>query len=351
MEIREAVADDNNALQELQYRCPQGTDLIASVVNTPDFFSRAKAYELYKVFIAHEGNQILGSTACGFRNAIVNGEVERVGYGFQAFVSPDHRRKGVASKLHQHREEYAKQQGASLFYTLVMEKNTPAMRYIEHRGFQLHRTVVMPGLSIYKKMEMPSSWYIRSAHSNDLTTLADLLNQTWYNYEMYEPISGEGLSQVISRTPGFNIENLLVLEEGGKISAFIGYIDWGQIMQITIESISLKMRMMGLMLKIVGIFRSMPKFVKPGDTLKQIMIAFAGFKEPNHFILLLKYLNNKLLPQGIEQIFCICEKNHAILESMKGFIRIDTDINLYVKSLIGNGLNPDNPLFINGIDM
>ena len=93
MDIREANPFDNDVLQALQAKCPQGTDLIVSVVNTPDFFARAKAYESYKVFIVHEGDHILGSTACGFKNAIVGGEVRRVGYGFQAFVAPEHRRK------------------------------------------------------------------------------------------------------------------------------------------------------------------------------------------------------------------------------------------------------------------
>ncbi|MGD8893485.1 MAG: GNAT family N-acetyltransferase [Desulfobacterales bacterium] len=150
MDIREAVPDDNDALKELQAKCPQDTDLIVSVVNSPDFFARAKAYELYKVYIAYEGNKILGSAGCGFRNVIVNGKVRRVGYGFQAFVVPEHRRKGVASQLHQHCEDYAVQQGAVLFYILVLENNRPAMRYTERRGFKLHRTVVMPGLAVYK---------------------------------------------------------------------------------------------------------------------------------------------------------------------------------------------------------
>jgi GNAT superfamily N-acetyltransferase len=167
MDIREAVPDDNDALQELQAKCPQGTDLIASVVNTPDFFARAKAYESYKVYIAYEGNHILGSTACGFKNAVVNGEVRRVGYGFQAFVAAEHRRKGVASQLHQHREDYAAQQGAVIFYTLVLEKNTPAMQYIERRGFKLHRTVVMPGLPVYKEMSTASGGNVRPAQPED----------------------------------------------------------------------------------------------------------------------------------------------------------------------------------------
>ena len=225
------------------------------------------------------------------------------------------------------------------------------MRYIEHRGFKLHRTVVMPGLSIYKEMVVSSGRNVRHAQSQDLTELSDLLNETWHDYELYEPATGEGLAQFISRTPGYNIDNILVFEKGGKILACLGYIDWSQVMRITIESMSLKMRTMGLMLKIAGVFRSMPKFVKPGDTLKQLMLTHIGFKDPIYFSMLLKHLNNQMLQRGIEQIFCICEKNHAISKSIKGFIRIDTAINLYVKRLQGQGLSEDKPVSINGVDM
>ena len=43
MHIREAAHDDNHELQELQAKCPMGTTLILTTVNTPDFFARAKA--------------------------------------------------------------------------------------------------------------------------------------------------------------------------------------------------------------------------------------------------------------------------------------------------------------------
>jgi hypothetical protein len=58
MNIREATSDDNQKLQEFQAKCPQGKTLIVSIVNTPDFFARAKAYESYMVFVAHEENRI-----------------------------------------------------------------------------------------------------------------------------------------------------------------------------------------------------------------------------------------------------------------------------------------------------
>ena len=122
-------------------------------------------------------------------------------------------------------------------------------------------------------------------------------------------------------------------------------------MRITVETMSFKMRMMGLMVKIASIFRPMPKFIQPGDTLKQIMITLIGFKDPTHLPLLLKHLNNQALQRDIEQIFCICEQNHVMLKSLKGFIRIDTAINLYLKNLQQENLISDKPVFFDGVDM
>ena len=178
MNIREAVPEDNDALQELQEKCPQGTTLVASAVNTPDFFARAKAYESHKVFVACEGDRLIGSAACALRDALVNGKISRVGYVFQAFVSPDVRRKGVAGRLLQQREDYLRRQGAALAYTLIMEGNLPSMKYIESRGFNLHRTLVMPALVVRKEMNIPSMGRIRPVASKDLATVAELLNET-----------------------------------------------------------------------------------------------------------------------------------------------------------------------------
>ena len=86
MDIREATPDDNEELQKLQTRCPQGTTLIVSTVNMPDFFARAKAYEDYKVYVAFENNHIIGSAACAIRNAVVSGKVEKVGHEFQVVL-------------------------------------------------------------------------------------------------------------------------------------------------------------------------------------------------------------------------------------------------------------------------
>lgn len=351
MHIREALPEDNNKLQELQAKCPQGTTLIVSTVNTPDFFARVKAYESYKVYVACIDDHIMGSGACVIRRAIVNGQLHRVGYLFQLFVNPEYRRKGVPSELFRFREDYLTQQGVALAYALIMEGNIPSMRYVETQSFKLHRKLVMPALAIHKEMGVPSRRKIRPIEQEDLDAVATLMNDTWRGYELYEPTSAESLAASIQRIPAYSFDNLLVLEDQGEILACLGFWDWRQIMRVTVIERSLKMRMIGTIVDLVGKFRPMPRGVNAGNTLNQIMLTPIAFKDPAHVGLLLRYMNNWALSSGIEQIFCICESSHPLLNSMKGFIRINTGVNLYVKSLQPNIGMSDKPVFVDGIDM
>ena len=348
MEIREAVPDDNDVLKKLQAKCPQGTDLIVSVVNTPDFFARAKAYESYKVYVAREGDTIIASSACALRKALVNGKLSRVGYSFQTFVHPNHRKKNLAKRLLQNMEDDLIQNGAVLVYGLIMERNLPSIKLVESLGFKLHRKLVMPSLIIRKEVAIPSGEYIRSARTDDLTNVAKLLNETWQNHELYEPASADILARFISRTPKFSMENLLVLENRGEILACLGFWDWSKVMKLTLQSLNLKMKTIS---RLLFITRVLPKVLKPGEELNQIMLTLIGYKEPSHLAILIRYINNFAFKKNTGQIFCISEQNHPMLNSLKGFIRISTNISLYVKPLKDNLKLHEAPVFVDGIDM
>ena len=273
MFIREATLNDNEELQQLQAQCPQGTSLIVSAVNTPDFFARAKAYEAYKVYAACEGDKIIASHACALRNALVNGELSRVGYSFQTFVHPNHRKKNLAKHLLKHMEDYLIQNGAVLVYGLIMEKNLPSIKLVESIGFRFQRKLIMPGLPVRKEIDLHSRYKIRSANPEDFENVAELLNETWKNHEMYEPVSADSLAQFISRTPGFSMENLLVIEDKGKILACLGFWDWSQVMKLTLRALSLKFKIIG---RLLFITRVLPRALKPGDQLSQIMLTLIG---------------------------------------------------------------------------
>jgi len=351
MYIREATPEDNSELQELQAKCPQGKTLIVSIVNTPDFFARARAYESYKVYVACEDNCMIGSAACGMHQAFIDGNIRRVGYEFQYFTFPDYRGKGVAKQLHKQIENDLRQHGAVLSYLLVIEGNLPAMRLFGNLGFEHHRVLVMPGLAIYRQMNAEHKGNIRHSAPEDLAAAAELINETWQGYELYEPTSADALRKFINRTPTYNFDNLWVLEDRDEIQACLGFWDWNQIMKITMKSRSLKMKMMGSFLDITRLFWSMPRIPKVGDTLKQWCLTPIGFNHPKYLVVLLRYLNNQALQSGIEQIFCVCERDHVLLSATKGFVRIDTAMHLYVKSFQQDVSMSDKPVFIDGVDL
>ncbi len=348
MHIREAVPSDNHELQALQARCPQGTNLVVSAVNKPDFFARARAYETSRVLVACDDDRIIGSAACALRKAVVSDQPALVGYLFQAFVAPEHRRKGVASQLLRQRENYLAEQGVDLIYTLIMDGNIPSMRYVESQGYDLKRSVVMRGLAAKKAMEVPSVGTIRPASVSDLKAVAELMNDTWDGFQLYEPASSTSLDRFIARTPAFSIQNLLVLEADGTILSCLGFWDWSQVMEVKVLALSWRMKLTGWLLVAS---RVLPTFPRAGDMLNQIMLTTIGFREPHLLAPLVRYVNNLAIDRGIQQIFCICERDHALLRSTRGFTRVDTTIHVYIKSLNPALQFGEQPVYVDGIDM
>lgn len=351
MEVREATQEDNNELLDLQKRCPMGTALKVSVVNTPDFFARAKAYEAYRVFVACEGRKIVGSAACAVRQGLIDGEIKRIGYEFQYFTSPDSRRKGIAQRLHLRINDYFSEHGAALTYLLIMEGNVPSMKLFEGLGFRRHRTLAMPCILVYKEMESENSGNIRSIEPADLEPVAVMLNKTWSGCDLYEPTSAQSLNRFVDRTPLYGLDNLLVLENQGKIRACLGYWDWSRIATVTVKQVSLKLRATALFLDIARRFTPMPPSPEPGRTLRQMVLTPIAFQDPDDLSALIRHANNEALRRGIAQIFFVCERGHEMLKCTKGLIRVNTAMHLYVKPLEKGPSVGRKPVFIDGIDL
>jgi hypothetical protein len=178
--------------------------------------------------------------------------------------------------------------------------------------------------------------------------IAELLNTTWKDRELYEPTSAETLARLIHRLPTFSHDNLLIFEVKGEILACLGGWDWSRVMEVTVQALSRKLKMVGWLLTTI---RILPKFPESGQRMKQMMLTFIGFKEPAHLAVLIRHMNNQALRNDIEQIFCVCERDDLLLKSLKSFIRMNTAIHLYTKPL-GKGVSlAGGPVFVDGIDL
>jgi GNAT superfamily N-acetyltransferase len=351
MEIREATQRYNDSLRDLQARCPMGTSLIVTAVNTPDFFSRARAYARPKIFVAQEQGCIAGTGACALELSRVGGAPRTVGYEFQFFTSPEFRRSGVASLLHRHIEDDLRENGAVLTYCVIMEGNVPSMRLIESHGFRRHRTLAIRSYQVYREMEVSFSGSIRTATREDIEALTTLLEETWGQHELYRPRTSRDLEGFIQRTPEFSYENLWIAESNGRIQACAGLWDWSRITRMTLDSQSRMIHVMGWIANVMRLFRPMPRMIRPGETIRQCVLTPIAFQSPVFLEALFASLNNFALSRGNDQMLCVAEPTDPVFSEIRGFIHVDTRLHLYVKPLKEGIELRDGPVYVDGIDL
>ena len=119
-------------------------------------------------------------------------------------------------------------------------------------------------------------------------------------------------------------------------------------MEVKMLALSWRMKLTGWLLVAC---RFLPSFPRAGDIFNQTMLITIGFREPHHLAPLVRYVNNLAVDRGFQQIFCICERDHALLKSTRGFTRVTTTIHVYIKSLNPALQIDKQPIYIDGIDM
>jgi hypothetical protein len=226
----------------------------------------------------------------------------------------------------------------------------PSIRYISRQGFQLHRALSLLGLAVFQHLPLDTGYKVRTATTADLPVISDLINLTWQDHELFEMKSTERLKRLISRTPGYHLDNLFLLEKDNAILACLGYWDWSQIIRMTVQKLNSQMKLANLLLDTVRLFKPIPRLPRPGQLIKQLILTPIAFQDPQHLTPLLRHINNLALQKKFGYIYCICEKDHPLLASMQGFTRSDTTILIYIKYLKDNILLSNKPLFIDGID-
>ena len=349
MHIREATEKDNKELQELQINCDLGTGFKVSLSTAPDFFSRAKAYDTYKVFVACEGNKITGSISCAIRNAVINKQIYKVGYLFQAFTSPDFRKKGINQKLYQYIEDYMTNNGVALSYCMVFEDNKLANFVTRKHGYKLYSNSSMVYLSVYRNMKIKNTNNIRHANKEDLNEISKLLNKTRKGYDLYESSSSSLLAKFIKHTPEFNYKNMLLFEKDGEILACLGY--WNKIIKAEVTALNFKSQVYIVMNKLLKLFKRLPKALEPGFFLKRMLAIKTGYRDLPYLLELFKFINNLAYRDKFNQIVMVYGKDCSILNKLKDFHYIITPLNFYIKTFTDGIDLGNNPIYFDAIDL
>jgi ribosomal protein S18 acetylase RimI-like enzyme len=208
--VREAKDVDNKGLLELESKCPMGTELIVHRDSSPDFFGRSSQYEDGHIFVAIEEDDIVGTAGCAIRKVLIGGELVSACYEFGFLVDPVQRRKGIASKLHDHIEKFAVERDVDLLNLDVLEDNLPAINLFEKKGFRYVKTLKSHIFSSIEKRPVSKPGAVHSMFEGNLEEVVALLNDTYSGYDYYKDYSADSFKEYIERIPYLKLNDILI---------------------------------------------------------------------------------------------------------------------------------------------
>jgi len=333
IKIREARPQDNQALLELQLKCPQGTALILQLDRAPDFFSRSQPYENRWVYVAEEDERIVGSIECALREVNVNGSRCKAFYAFGIMVDPEQRRKGIASMLQAEVERIAEMEGADLMYVFIVEENTPSIRMAEKMGFQHWKNLKQNLIMVYKEIPPNDTGNIRHLEGGDVGKVVELLNEMYMEHDFYLPYTEETFIEHVERMPHYGMENIYVYEEEGEIKACLGYWEFYKVMTPTVLQYSLSLRLQMLMVKLLSLVMSAPKIPRKGEESKTSILTPLAYRDKRHMRELVKHVNNIALKNGVHFINIVAEEGSPQEELTSGHMKTEVTVLQLVKPL------------------
>jgi GNAT superfamily N-acetyltransferase len=331
--IREATEDDNDALNELQKKCPMGTSFVLGVDSSPDYFARSRPFKDWHVFGAVENNTIIGSAAFATKDTYVEDKQIKTAYEYGFIVDPLQRRKGIAKKLQKHIEQNAMENNVDLLHLDIIEDNIPSVSLFSKMGFEKAKDCVTFSLMPYKKQKITSEANIRSMNKTDVNAVTSLINKTYRNYNFFTPYQPNDFSEFLKRTPHFDLHNILLLEDNDGIKACLGYWEYNKVRKYIVQKLDWKLNMQTNLMRVIGIFTKMPHIPKLGEPFLSYNLIIMAYKNLESLTELIRKVVNIALENKINFIHATVDPKNPTAAILSQFTHTKMKLSFFTKSL------------------
>jgi len=333
IKIREADEADNDALLGLQKKSPMGANLILAVDSSPDYFARSKPYDNWRVFVATENQKIIGSGACAIKELFVQGKPVKTAFEYGFIIDPQERRKGIATQLQKHIEDFAHHQGIDLLHLFILEENMPSINLFKKMGFERIKDCLTVSIMVYKEENMQNDTNTKNIDNANIEDIVSMINETYRDYAFYNSFDKTSFQQYTKRLPHYNQEDILVFQQGENVKACLGFWDHSQITRISPEKAPLKLKALLYMTKLLSLFAKMPKIPEIGKTIKQWYLFPIAFRDATALTELLKQVDNIALRNDVDMLTMTLDSDSPIISVLSKFRNIKVKTHYFFKSL------------------
>jgi GNAT superfamily N-acetyltransferase len=336
--IREATEDDNDALNELQKKCPMGTSMVIGIDSSPDYFARSRPFKEWQVLVAVENSTIVGSAAYAIIDASVEEKQLKTAFEYGFIVDPLHRRKGIAEKLQGHIEHASLEKDVKLLHLDIIEDNLPSIGLFSKMGFKKVKDCTIFSLMPYRKQRTMGEANIRSMDEADVDDVTNLINEMYRDYDFFAPFQPKDFVEYLRRMPYFDFHNILVFEDNVGIKACLGYWDHSKVRRYIVEKMNRKLRMQTYLMKLIGLFAKMPRIPKTGEPLLNYNLTAMACRNSESMTELMKHSVNIALENKVNQIIAAVDPRNPIASNLSQFRHTEMKTHFFAKSLGQEGL-------------
>ena len=331
--IREATEDDNDTLNELQKKCPMGTNLVLGVDSSPDYFARSRPFKDWHVLVAVENGAIVGSAAYAISDTCIEGKQLKTAYEYGFIVDPLHRRKGIGEKLQGHIEQVVLEKNVNILHLDILEDNTPSTSLFSKLGFEKVKDCTTFSLMPYKKQKTAPRANIRSMGEADVDGVTNLINETYRNYNFFASYQPKDFLESLRRMPHFDFHNILILEDNGDIKACLGYWNYNKVRRYIVRQLNWKLKAQTYLIRLIGLFTKMPHVPKNGEPLLSYNLTIMAYRSPESLTELIRNIINIALENKINFIHATVDPNNPIAAVLSQFRHTNHKTYFFTKSL------------------
>jgi len=250
MQYRLVQPEDNQQLIELSLRCPMESEILVSIDRSPDYFA---FYNLFGPNLAEvdireserlrlsgwvasvavdeeDNNKIKAVFMTAARTVLFEGKEIVIAQPADARADPDIRRKGIIRKTGLLLHGMFGQRSFDAVLGYIIRGNAKA-----RKGFMQGEKDVVKGIpagdfhlvqiSMYRPYRIKPAPQWRPAEFKDKKAIIDFLREHYEQYNFAPALNEERWDEMLRFTPGYDYQDIRLVERDGKIIALLGLWD------------------------------------------------------------------------------------------------------------------------------
>jgi hypothetical protein len=256
-------------------------------------------------------------------------------------VDPDHRRKGIATKLGEYVRTIIDQRNVDIHFVIIVEGNTPSINLVNKMGYTLLHDFLRVNVYIAEGQEPTHPEFIRTMQEDDAGIVAKLMNEYYQGYDLYKPFTEESLMEEIERYPFFEIDNISLFEDEKGLKACLGYWDYSKITRY--KPLKIPQEMIDTL-----IASNAPYIPKLGSTSSIFFPHYAAYRDGECFKDLIRYTNNILQEEEATFLMFPVNEDSHMHNLLTEFPHNVGNTHIYAKPLDGRNFTNlgQNPVYV-----